>query len=42
MVEKIHDLISPWVGTHPIMAIITAFAVGILLGVVIKSKKKKE
>ncbi len=42
IIEKVHDLVSPWVGTHPIITIITAFAVGIILGVAIKSKKKKD
>lgn len=39
--EKIHDLLSPWVGTHPVIALLGALAIGLVIGLAIRGKKKK-
>lgn len=40
--EKIHDILSPWVATYPVVAVLGALAVGLVLGALIFRKKKKD
>lgn len=38
--DKIHDILGPWVGAYPIISLLAAAAVGFVLGMVVFKKKK--
>lgn len=40
--EKIHDILSPWVAAYPIISVLGAVLIGLGLGAVIFRKKKKD
>lgn len=40
--EKIHDILSPWVAAYPIASILGALLIGFGLGTLIFRKKKKD
>jgi hypothetical protein len=40
--DTIHDFLSPWVGSHPIIALLAALAIGFVAGLVVRGKKKKD
>lgn len=40
--EKIHDILSPWVASYPIVAVLGALVIGVGLGALIFRKKKKD
>lgn len=40
--DQVHDILSPWVATYPIISIIAAVVIGVGLGALIFKKKKKD
>ncbi len=40
--DKIHDILSPWVAAYPIISILAALVIGFGLGVLVFRKKKKD
>lgn len=40
--DKIHDILSPWVAAYPIIALIAALSLGFGLGALVFRKKKKD
>jgi hypothetical protein len=40
--DKIHDILSPWVGAYPIFSLALAVLAGMSIGALIFRKKKKE
>lgn len=38
--DKIHSMLSSWVGSHPIIALVAALAIGLAVGFAIRGKKK--
>ena len=40
--ERIHDILSPWVAAYPIISVLGALLVGLGIGVLLFRKKKKD
>lgn len=40
--DKLHDILSPFVVSHPMIAILVSIAIGIGIGAAIFRKKKKD
>jgi hypothetical protein len=36
--NKIHEILSPWMASHPVITLLSALALGIVIGFAIKAK----